>query len=207
MFEAAATFVPVWISTCWTKPYATLWLLLVLSEHTESQWEHCPYSVQDTVLFLAGPVCRECRVWMWPHVGVQTPSSHVLCCRATWKKQPLTVALKLPWLISQVQRRRKRGVVFLSSPHQFANWLWMGAILKHANVGSLCLYQLMQVSVVFGWALKAWGEKDVLRVRKGRINSSGITLPTLSMAEILWMDPLWGVSLLAESKPCQDPVH
>ncbi len=61
----------------------------------------------------------------------------------------------------------------------------MGAILKHANVGSLCLYQLMRVSVVFGWALKAQGEKDVLRVRKGRINSSGITLPTLSMAEIL----------------------
>lgn len=103
------------------------------------------------------------------------PSSHVLCYRATWKKQPLTLALKLPWLISQVHRKRKRGVVFLSSPHQFANWLWMGAILKHANVGSLCLYQLMQVSVVFGRALKARGEKDVLRVRKGRINSSGIT--------------------------------
>ena len=61
----------------------------------------------------------------------------------------------------------------------------MGAILKHANAGSLCLYQLMQVSVVFGRGLKAGGEEDVLRVRKGRINSSGITLPTLSMAGIL----------------------
>lgn len=83
----------------------------------------------------------------------------------------------------------------------------MGAILKHANVGSLRRYQLMQVGVVFGSALKAWGEKDALRVRKGRINSSGITLPTLSTAEVLWMDPLWGGSLLSESKPCQDPVH
>lgn len=61
----------------------------------------------------------------------------------------------------------------------------MGAILKHANVGSLCLYQLMQVSVVFGWVLKTCREKDVLRVRKGRVNSSGITLLTLSTAEIL----------------------
>lgn len=61
----------------------------------------------------------------------------------------------------------------------------MGVILKHANVGSLCLYQLVEVSVVFGCALKAQGEKDLLRVRKGCINSSRITLPTLSMAEIL----------------------
>lgn len=60
----------------------------------------------------------------------------------------------------------------------------MGAILKDANMGRLCLYQLMQVSVFFGQALKARQEKDVLRVRKGHINSSGITLPTLSMAEI-----------------------
>ena len=135
------------------------------------------------------------------------PSSHVLCYRVARQKHPLAPALKSPWLISQVRRKRKRGVVFLSSSHQFAYRLWMGAILKHANVSSLCLYQLMEVSVVVGRALKAWGEKDVLRVRKGRINSSGITLPTLSMAEILWMDPLWGGSMLAESKPCQDPVH
>ena len=189
---------------CWIKPYATLWLLFDLSVHTE--WEHCPYSLKDKITpFLA---CRGCRA-IWPHVhgGVQIPARHVLCRRATWKQRPLTLALKLQWLISQVQCKRKQGVVFLSSPHQFANCLWMGAILKHANVGSLCLYQLMQVSVVFGRALKALGEKDVLRVRKGCINSSGITLPTLSMAEILWMDPLWGGSLLAESKPCQDPVH
>lgn len=33
----------------------------------------------------------------------------------------------------------------------------MGAILDHANTGSLGLYQLKQLSVVFGWTWKARG--------------------------------------------------
>lgn len=61
----------------------------------------------------------------------------------------------------------------------------MGVILKHANAVSLGLYQLMQVSVGFGRDSKARGEKDALRVRKGCINLSGITLPPFSTARIL----------------------
>lgn len=178
---------------CWIKPYPMLWHLLGLSEHTETQWEHCPYSVKDTTSFLAGPAYKGCWVWIWPHVhgkrsdAIQPRPVLQRDLEETTLDAGLDVAMT-----DQVQRKRKWGVVFLSSSHQFTYWLWMGVILKHVNVGSLCLYQLMQVSVVFGRALKAQGEKDVLRVRKGCINSSRITLPTLSMAEILWMDPLWG---------------
>lgn len=132
------------------------------------------------------------------------------CHRATsykaWGKRPLTPALRLPWVIRY--STRGSGVLRAFPPkHRFTYWLWMGVILKHANAVSLGLYQLMQVSVVFGRDSKARGEKDVLRVRKGCINSSRIILPTFSMAGILWMDPLWGGSLLEESKRCQDPVH
>lgn len=56
----------------------------------------------------------------------------------------------------------------------------MGVILKHANAVSLGLYQLMQVSVDLGQDSKAQEEKDVLRLRKGCINFSRITLPNFS---------------------------
>lgn len=121
-------------------------------------------------------------------------------------KRPLTLALRLPWLSRYTIRGS--GVLCAFPPqHHFTYWLWMGIILKHANAVSLGLYQLMQVSVDFGWDSKAPVEKDVLRVRKGCINFSRITLPTFSMARILWTDPLWGGSLLKKGRRCHDLVH
>lgn len=132
------------------------------------------------------------------------------CLRATsyeaGGKRPLTLALRLPWLIRY--SIRGSGVLRAFPPkHHFTYWLWMGVILKHANAVCLGLYQLMQVSVDFGRDSKARGEKDVLRVRKGCTNFSRITLPTFSMARILWMDPLWSGSLLKKGRRCHDPVH
>lgn len=157
---------------------------------SESNCEHCPYSQGHRACFFSQVFQRP----ILAHVSTEGFS----CRRATAYeapgKWPWALASRLLWLI-RYSRGGSGALRAFPPKHRFTFWLWMGVILKHANAVSLGLYQLMQVSVGFGWDSKARGEKDALRVRKGCINLSRITLPPFSMARILWRDPLWGGSL------------
>lgn len=185
--------------TCWISSIATF-IAFVMSQIGKTA--HIYFRIRAIVLFFSRRASREC----WSDVSTEEFSCHRATSYESWGKWPLTLALRLLWLI-RYSTSGSGALRAFPPKHRFTYWLWMGVILKHANAVSLGLYQLMQVRVVFGRDSKARGEKDVLRVRKGCINSSRITLPTFSMAGILWMDPLWGGSLREESKRCQDPVH